>query len=73
MSAPPATDGDREVAVMPLMSDNKRDALGEIVNIGMGVAGSALAQVLDAFVELNGVSFKSQASQDYLCLSASGG
>jgi len=35
------------------MSDDKRDALGEIVNIGMGVAGSALAQVLNAFVELS--------------------
>jgi chemotaxis protein CheC len=34
------------------MSDDKRDALQEIVNIGMGVAGSALAQVLNAFVEL---------------------
>jgi chemotaxis protein CheC len=34
------------------MSNEKRDALGEIVNIGMGVAGSALAQVLNAFVEL---------------------
>jgi chemotaxis protein CheC len=49
---PPATGGNLEVAVTPLMSDDKRDALGEIVNIGMGVAGSALAQVLNAFVEL---------------------
>jgi chemotaxis protein CheC len=53
LSAPPASDGNREAAVPPLLSDDKRDALGEIVNIGMGVAGSALAQVLDAFVELS--------------------
>ena len=36
----------------PMLSDDKRDALQEIVNIGMGAAGAALAQVLGAFVEL---------------------
>ena len=35
-----------------LMSEAKRDALQEVVNIGMGTAGAALAQVLGAFVEL---------------------
>jgi chemotaxis protein CheC len=53
LSKPPATDGNGAVAATPLLSDDHRDALGEIVNIGMGVAGSALAQVLDAFVELS--------------------
>jgi chemotaxis protein CheC len=52
VSAPPATKESAE-AVATLMSDHKRDALGEIVNIGMGVAGSALARVLNAFVELS--------------------
>jgi chemotaxis protein CheC len=35
-----------------MLSEDKRDALQEIVNIGMGAAGAALAQVLGAFVEL---------------------
>jgi chemotaxis protein CheC len=52
VSATPGTKGSEEVAVGTLMSDVKRDALGEIVNVGMGVAGSALARVLNAFVEL---------------------
>ena len=37
----------------PLLAEDKRDALQEIVNIGMGAAGAALAQVLGAFVELS--------------------
>jgi chemotaxis protein CheC len=36
----------------PLFSEEKRDALQEVVNIGMGTAGAALAQVLGTFVEL---------------------
>jgi chemotaxis protein CheC len=36
-----------------MLSEDKRDALQEIVNIGMGAAGAALAQVLGAFVELS--------------------
>jgi chemotaxis protein CheC len=36
----------------PLLSEEKRDALQEIVNIGMGTAGAALAKVLGTFVEL---------------------
>ena len=36
----------------PMLSEDRRDALQEIVNIGMGAAGAALAQVLGAFVEL---------------------
>jgi chemotaxis protein CheC len=35
-----------------MLSEDRRDALQEIVNIGMGAAGAALAQVLGAFVEL---------------------
>jgi chemotaxis protein CheC len=35
-----------------MLSEDKRDALQEIVNIGMGAAGAALAEVLGAFVEL---------------------
>jgi len=35
-----------------VLSEAKRDALQEIVNIGMGSAGAALAKVLGAFVEL---------------------
>ena len=35
-----------------ILSEDKRDALQEIVNIGMGAAGAALAEVLGAFVEL---------------------
>jgi chemotaxis protein CheC len=35
-----------------MLSGDKRDALQEIVNIGMGSAGAALAEVLGAFVEL---------------------
>jgi chemotaxis protein CheC len=52
VSGPPAIQDEPNAAAAPLMSDEKRDALGEIVNIGMGAAGAALAQVLDAFVEL---------------------
>jgi len=52
VNAPFATDENRDAAVMPLLADDKRDALQEIVNIGMGAAGRALAQVLNAFVEL---------------------
>lgn len=52
MNAPVATEDNRSGVATPLMSGDKRDALQEIVNIGMGVAGSALAQVLNAFVEL---------------------
>ena len=37
----------------PLLSDEKRDALQELVNVGMGAAGAALARVLSAFVELS--------------------
>jgi len=37
----------------PLLSDDKRDALQELVNVGMGAAGAALARVLSAFVELS--------------------
>jgi chemotaxis protein CheC len=36
-----------------MLSEDKRDALQEIVNIGMGAAGAALAEVLGAFVELS--------------------
>jgi chemotaxis protein CheC len=36
----------------PLLTDDKRDALQELVNIGMGAAGAALAKALGAFVEL---------------------
>ena len=36
----------------PLLSEEKRDALQELVNIGMGNAGAALASALGAFVEL---------------------
>jgi chemotaxis protein CheC len=36
----------------PLFSEEKRDALQELVNVGMGAAGAALARVLSAFVEL---------------------
>lgn len=37
----------------PLMlSEEKRDALRELVNMGMGTAGAALAKALNAFVEL---------------------
>jgi chemotaxis protein CheC len=35
-----------------ILSEAKRDALQEVVNIGMGTAGAALAKVLGAFVEL---------------------
>jgi chemotaxis protein CheC len=35
-----------------ILTEDKRDALQEIVNIGMGAAGAALAEVLGAFVEL---------------------
>jgi chemotaxis protein CheC len=35
-----------------VLSEAKRDALQELVNIGMGSAGAALAKVLGAFVEL---------------------
>jgi chemotaxis protein CheC len=35
-----------------LLSEDKRDALQEVVNIGMGTAGAALAKVLGQFVEL---------------------
>lgn len=35
-----------------LLSADKLDALRELVNIGMGAAGAALAQALGAFVEL---------------------
>jgi chemotaxis protein CheC len=35
-----------------LLSAEKRDALQELVNIGMGAAGAALAKALGAFVEL---------------------
>jgi len=35
-----------------LLSDEKRDALQELVNIGMGAAGAALAKALGTFVEL---------------------
>jgi chemotaxis protein CheC len=35
-----------------MLTEDKRDALQEIVNIGMGAAGAALAKVLGAFVEL---------------------
>ncbi|HLK90448.1 MAG TPA: chemotaxis protein CheC [Polyangia bacterium] len=37
----------------PLLSEEKRDALQELVNVGMGAAGAALARVLSAFVELS--------------------
>jgi chemotaxis protein CheC len=36
----------------PLLSADKLDALRELVNMGMGAAGAALAQALGAFVEL---------------------
>jgi chemotaxis protein CheC len=35
-----------------LLSADKRDALQELVNIGMGAAGAALAKALGAFVQL---------------------
>ena len=35
-----------------LLSVDKRDALQELVNIGMGAAGAALAKALGAFVQL---------------------
>jgi len=35
-----------------LLSEEKRDALRELVNMGMGTAGAALAKALGAFVEL---------------------
>jgi chemotaxis protein CheC len=37
----------------PLLTEEKRDALQELVNMGMGAAGAALARVLSAFVELS--------------------
>jgi chemotaxis protein CheC len=37
---------------VPLLSEDGRDALQEMVNVGMGTAGAALARVLNAFVEL---------------------
>jgi chemotaxis protein CheC len=37
---------------VPLLSEEKRDALQELVNIGMGAAGAALAKALGTFVEL---------------------
>jgi chemotaxis protein CheC len=36
----------------PVLSAEKRDALQEFVNIGMGMAGAALAKALGAFVQL---------------------
>ena len=36
----------------PLMEAEKLDALQELVNMGMGAAGAALAQALGTFVEL---------------------
>ncbi|MFZ5511777.1 MAG: chemotaxis protein CheC [Pseudomonadota bacterium] len=35
------------------LSEDQRDALQEVANIGMGQAGSALAQLLDTFVALS--------------------
>ena len=43
-SGPPVT--------VALLSVDKRDALQELVNIGMGAAGAALAKALGAFVQL---------------------
>lgn len=37
----------------PLISDDQRDALQEITNIGMGQAGASIAKVLGEFVELS--------------------
>ena len=35
------------------LNEDQRDALGEIVNIGMGQAGDSLARLLDTFVNLS--------------------
>ena len=53
MNAPFATDENRDAAVMPLLADDKRDALQEIVNIGMGTAGAALSSALESLVGLS--------------------
>jgi chemotaxis protein CheC len=46
------------------LSDDKLDALQELVNIGMGAAGAALAKALGAFVELTvpGIDFTDRRS-----------
>ncbi len=36
-----------------LLSEDQREALQELVNIGMGQAGASIAQVLDEFVKLS--------------------
>ena len=37
----------------PLLSEERRDALQEIANIGMGRAGDSIARIFDEFVELS--------------------
>jgi len=37
----------------PVLSEDHRDALQEIVNIGMGAAGDSLARALETFVQLS--------------------
>jgi chemotaxis protein CheC len=48
----------------PLMEADKLDAVQELVNMGMGAAGAALAQALNTFVELvvPGVDFTDRRS-----------
>ncbi len=46
------------------LSEDQRDALAEIVNIGMGRAGASLAEILDEFVILSVPQIRLVSSQD---------
>lgn len=41
------------MSALQLLSDDQRDALQEVANIGMGQAGASIAGILDEFVELS--------------------